>query len=715
MFTCGRDDITESVNVKTAPAKMEIMMSPKASISDITSVKLIVSGPDMENIEADLIINKELGKASGSINVPIGNDRLFRVEVKSGGFLRYVGEQKTNVQSAISVKIPVSIKPAEGVGAIGVSEQIKGKGLVLAIGDVNIFLSKSPGNVKLIQNLVKNFGTTAKLKFDLSLGSALTQENMQALGQALRDGGFQVKQDESSSYDRNSYDTIFFCLPTNNPSSSQVNALVNFVRNGGMLILVGDADENLEPLNLIGSAFGLSFDYSLINVPGGNPASLMLSNFATIPIFDGVGTIEASNARSLKVKPGSLSDMNTYNAATPGAGAITTPDEPKLFVNPSQLDLGTILDSGQVDIENNGTGSLSWNVSTDEPLPSWLKISPDSGKNSTGQKRNISVNVDRTGLNPGEYRQIVLIKSNAGEGNLLVIMSVPEPSPSISFSPSSIDFGLTDTQKTLRITNSGGRSLDWKASKQQPWLSLSSSSGSLSSGNSVNITLTVNRSGLKSGSYKDVVSLTSNGGNGDVAITMSVPEPSPSLSFSPSSIDFGVTDTQKTFNVSNIGGGTINLVISKQQSWLGVSPLNLSLSAGEAKIVTLTVNRAGIQQGTYKDVVSLTSNGGNGNVTISMTVPEPPPSLLFSPSSYDFGITDTQNTLKITNNGGGLLNWQASKQQAWLSLSSSSGSISSGNSENITLTVNRGDLKPGSYRDVISLTSNDGKGDVTVV
>ena len=713
MFTCGRDDITESVNVKTAPAKMEIMMSPKASISDITSVKLMVSGPGMENITADLIINKELGKASGSINVPIGNDRLFRVEVYSGGFLRYIGEQKTNVQSAISVNIPVGIKSAEGVGAIGISEQIKGKGLALAIGDVNIFLSKSPGNVKLIQNLVKNFGTTAKLKFDLSLGSTLTQEHKQALEQALRDGGFQVKQDESSSYDRNSYDTIFLCLPTNNPSSSQINSLVDFVRNGGMLILVGDADENLDPLNLIGNAFGLSFDYSLINVPGGNPASLMLSNFATLPIFDGVGTIEASNARSLKVKSGSLSDMNTYNAATPGASAITILDEPKLFVNPSQLDLGTILDSGQTDIENNGTGILSWNVSTETPLPSWLKISPDNGKNSSGQKRNISVNVERTGLNPGEYRQIVLIKSNAGDGNLLVIMSVPEPSPSLSFSPSSIDFGLTDAQ--LTITNKGGRSLDWKASKQQSWLSLSSSSGSLSSGNSVNITLTVNRSGLKSGTYRDVVSLTSNGGNGDVAITMLVPEPLPSLSFSPSIIDFGVTDTQKTFNVSNIGGGTINLVINKQQSWLGVSPSNLSLLGSEVKTVTLTVNRAGMKQGTYKDVVSLTSNGGNGNVTISMTVPEPLPSLLFSPSSYDFGITDTQNTLKISNNGGGILNWQASKALAWLSLSSSSGSIPSGNSEDITLKVNRGDLKPGSYRDVISITSNDGKGDVPVV
>jgi len=714
MFTCGRDDVTESVNVKTAPAKMEITMSPKASISNITSVKLTVSGPGMSNIDADLTINKELGQASGSINVPIGNDRLFRVEVSSGGFLRYVGEQKTNVQSAISIKISVGIKPAEGVGAIGVSEQIKGKGLVLAIGDYNIFLTKSPGNLKLIQNLVNNFGTTAKLKFDLSLGSALTQNNIQALDQALSGGGFQVKQDESSNSDRNSYDAIFLCLPAVNPSTSQINAFVDFVRNGGMLLLIGAADENLDPLNLIGSVFGLSFDYSLITLPGGNPTSITLINLATLPIFDGVGAIEASNARSLILKPSTLSDMNTYNAATPGTNAVTTPDKPKIFVNPSQLDLGTILDSGQVDIQNSGTGTLSWNVSTDTPLPSWLKISPVSGINTSGQSRNVSVNVDRTGLSPGEFRQNVIIKSNAGDGNLLVIMSVPEPAPSLSLSPSSIDFGLTDTQKTFKITNNGGGTLDWKASKQQSWISLSSSSGSLSSGNSDTITLTVNRSGLKTGSFNDTVSITSNGGNGNVTLSMSVPEPLPSLSFTPSSIDFGVTDTQKTFSASNIGGGTLNLAISKQQPWLTVSPSNLSLSAGEVKTVTLTVNRAGVQQGTSKDVVSLTSNGGNGSIAVSMTVPEPPSLLLFSPSSFDFGTADTQNTLKVSNNGGGILNWRASKQQTWLSLSLASGSLSSGNQDSITLTVNRTNLKPGSYKDVISLTSNGGNGEVSV-
>jgi len=713
VFTCSDNDVIEPQQAKYAPAKLEIMMLPKASISDITSVKLIVSGPDMGSIETELSINKVLGKASGLINVSIGNDRLFRVEVYVGKFLRYVGEQKVNVQQALAIKIPVGIKPAEGIGVIGVSEQINGKGLVLAFGDFNIFLSKSPGNLKLIQNLAGYLGTAPKLKFDLSLGSTLPQDKIQALEDALRGGGFQVTQDESSNYDRASFDAIFICLPLKNPSTNQVNSLMSFVRNGGMLILVGGADENLDPLNFIANNFGLNFDYALINVPGGNPASLTLSNLATLPLFDGVGAIQTSYARSLSVKSG-ISDMNTYNGATPGAGAITTPDLPKLLLNPSEVDLGTILQSGQVDVENTGTGTLSWNVSTDEPLPSWLKVTPDNGKLTSGQKRNISVDVDRYGLSPGEYRHTVVINSSAGDGRLSVIMSVPEPEPSLSVSPSSVDFGTTDTQKTVTITNNGGGTLTWQASKQQAWLSLSSTSGSVSSGKSETIILTVNRANQNPGSYRDTVSITSDGGNGSVAVTMTVPEPAPSLSVSPASIDFGTAKTEGTFTITNKGGGTLTWKASKQQAWLSLSSANGLLTSGKSEIVTLTVSRADLQPGAYKDTVSITSDGGNGNVAVAMTVPEPAPSLSVTPLSVDFGTTDTQKTVTISNNGGGTLTWKASKQQAWLTASLTSGSLTSGKSATVTLTVSRADLQPGSYKDTVSVTSDGGNGNVAV-
>ncbi|MGB9595700.1 MAG: BACON domain-containing protein, partial [Candidatus Poribacteria bacterium] len=714
LLTCGEDEPINAEKVKTAPAKLEIMMSPKVSIAEITSVKLIVTGDNMDPIETELLIDRNLGKATGSVNVPIGDNRVFQVEVYAGGFLRYFGQQQIDVRSATSVRIPVGIKPAEGIGVIAISEHIKSNGLAIAIGDADIFLLKSDGNQRFVQNLAKFMGNAPRLKIDLSRGTAFSSPILQELEATLRNAGFQIQEDESFTYDRSKYDVILFALPNRSFDLSQINAIQQFVRSGGMLLLLADSGENLEPINNLGNAFGLNFEYSVVNIAGGDPSSIILRNLATLPLFDGVFAINSSFARSIGIKPDPSGELRLYNGATPGAGAIVSADEPKLFISPTQADLGEILQTVSFDIGNVGTGTLSWNIVKDPPLPNWLSISPESGKASAGEKRNVIAKVNRSGLDPGEYRHTIQVNSNAGQGKILIIMRVPEPDPVLSFTPSSLNFGTTDTQKTLTITNNGGKTLDWQTSKGQTWLSISPSSGSLSSGQSQTITVTVNRAGLASGNYSDTISITSNGGSGSISVSMSVPEPSPSLSISPTSIDFGTINTQMTFNITNSGGGTLNWQASKQQLWLTILPTTGSLTAGKSQTVTLTINRGDLKAGTYRDVVSITTNVGSGNVNVTMTVPEPSPSLAFSPTSIDFGTTETTKTLTITNKGGGTLNWQATKTQAWLTISPTSGTLTSGNSQNVTLTVNRANLNPGSYKDTISITSNGGNGSVAI-
>ncbi len=716
LFTCGEDEVINPERIKTAPARLEIMMSPKASIAEITSVRLIVTGDDIDSpIEVYLSIDRNLGKATGSVNVPIGDNRVFQVEVYAGKSLRYIGQQKIDVRSATSVRIPVGIKPAEGIGVIAISEHTRSNGLAIAIGDVDIFLSEYAGNRRFVQNLARSLGNAPRLKIDLTRGTAFSSQILQGIETALRNGGFQVQMDESFAYDRSRYDAILFALPNKSFDISQINVIQQFVQNGGMLLLIADSGENLEPINNVANVFGLNFEYSIVSLAGGNPASVVLRNFASLPLFDEVLEINASYARSISTKPDLSSELKVYNGATPGPNAVVSSDEPKLFISPTEANLGEILQSASFDIGNAGTGTLSWNIVKDSPLPNWLSITPESGKASAGEKRNVTARVNRSGLDPGEYRYTVQVNSNAGEGKFLIIMRVPEPDPVLSFSPSSLNFGTTDTQRTLTITNSGGKTLDWQASKGQSWVNISPSIGSLASGKSQTITITINRTGLAPGNYSDTISISSNGGSGNVSVSMSVPEPSPSLSISPTSLDFGATNTQMTFNITNSGGGTLNWQASKQQLWLNILPTTGSLTAGKSQTVTLTVNRADLKEGVYRDVVSITTNVGSGNVNVSMTVPEPSPSLSFNPTSIDFGTADTTKTLTITNKGGGTLNWQVSKAQNWLTLSPTSGTLTSGNSQNITLTVVRTNINPGSYKDTVSITSNGGNGSVSII
>jgi hypothetical protein len=84
--------------------------------------------------------------------------------------------------------------------------------------------------------------------------------------------------------------------------------------------------------------------------------------------------------------------------------------------------------------------------------------------------------------------------------------------PSLSFSPTSLTFtstqgGANPPPQTLEVWNSGGGSMNWTASKNANWLTLSPTSGN-SSGEHDKIAISVNISGLSSGTYSATITLT---------------------------------------------------------------------------------------------------------------------------------------------------------------------------------------------------------------
>ncbi|MCX6007579.1 MAG: CehA/McbA family metallohydrolase, partial [Chloroflexi bacterium] len=94
--------------------------------------------------------------------------------------------------------------------------------------------------------------------------------------------------------------------------------------------------------------------------------------------------------------------------------------------------------------------------------------------------------------------------------------------------------------------------------------------------------------------------------------------------------------------------------------------------------------------------------------------PTPQPSLVVSPSEINFGATQTSLQVTVKNNGSGILNWNASKAAAWITLSKSAGSLTAGQSEQVTVTVNRSGKAPGPYQGTISFSGNGGSGSVIV-
>jgi hypothetical protein len=366
---------------------------------------------------------------------------------------------------------------------------------------------------------------------------------------------------------------------------------------------------------------------------------------------------------------------------------------PMLRVDPTSIDIGYIDVTRQLTVINVGGGTLTWGVM--ESIP-WLVVSPTSGTNTT----DVTVTVDRLGMSPGMYSGTLNVSSNGGSETILVYITVPPQAPILDVSPGALTFNDGQTDRSLIVSNDGIGDLTWSIASDQSWLSVNPVGGV----NSTTVTVHVDRTGLADGTYYGNLSVTSNGGDATVAVTLIVAAPEPILSVSPGSLSFGPYQTEKNITVSNVGTGDLIWTVSGNQSWLSASPF----SGTNYALVAVNVDRTGLAPGDYSGALTVTSNGGTATVPVTMTVPDTSPHLVVSPGSFSFGKYLTNLTLDVANAGIDDLIWSITSNQTWLSVNPVSGV----NDTAVDVHVDRTGLAPGTYFANLFVTSNGG--DATV-
>jgi len=282
-------------------------------------------------------------------------------------------------------------------------------------------------------------------------------------------------------------------------------------------------------------------------------------------------------------------------------------------------------------------------------------------------------------------------------------------SPSLAITPQNLDFSTDQTQLKFSITNGGTGTINYSVSDNKSWITISSTSGSVTS-ETDEITVTVNRSSLSPGDYSGTITVSSNAGNIDINVTMTIPS-NPALAVSPQNLEFGSDKNSLKFNISNSGTGSISYTISDNKSWIGVSSTNGSVST-ETDEITVTVNRTNLSAGDYSGTVTVSSNAGNIEIAVTMTVPSNP-TLAISPQSLEFGSDKNSLQFNISNSGTGSINYTISDNKSWISISSGNGNVSTETDE-ITVTVSRTSLSAGDYDGKVIVNSNVGDFEIDV-
>lgn len=432
----------------------------------------------------------------------------------------------------------------------------------------------------------------------------------------------------------------------------------------------------------------------------------------------------------------------TLEVIPPGALAVT----PGTALAASGLTGGPFTPSSQVyTLTNTGGAAISWTAAKTQ---SWVTLSSAGGTLAAGASATVTVSINSgaNSLAAGSYSDTVTFTNTTnGGGNTTraVNLSVIAPggmlvTPGGGLTSSGLVGGpFSPSSQQYTLTNTGGAAINWTATKTRTWVTLSAASGTIAAGGSAVVTVSINAQAntLAAGSYSDTVTFTNttNGaGNTTRAVSLTVNAPA-ALSVSPAG---GLTSTglvggpfspsSRVYTLTNSGGVSMNWTAAKTQSWVSLSSSGGTLAAGASTNVTVSINSGAnsLAAGGYSDTVTFTNTtngGGNTTRAVSLTVTAPaalsvsgtdlaasgPPGGPFSPAS---------TTYTLSNSGGVSLNWTAGGNQAWLTVSPTSGTLAAGASTTVTASINSNAnaLAAGIYGASVSFTNaTNGAGNAT--
>lgn len=320
---------------------------------------------------------------------------------------------------------------------------------------------------------------------------------------------------------------------------------------------------------------------------------------------------------------------------------------------------------------------------------------------------------------------------------LQIVGSGPTPPSHLLVGAASLDMGADfqggNTIQHITLNNSGGGSISWAASSNEPWLLISPSAGIFSE--SQTIAVAVERANLKPKDYSGTITFSSNVGSAEqVQVHMTV-RPLPAnvgavLQVTPAVLAFTTVDGGSNPNgqmlmVNNPGSQPLSwsiasntpLLLAGQSllfdelgsntNWLSTDQNSGTIAPHGTSYIQVSVNSQTLLPGVYTDV--LVFSGPQGvynspqNVSVSLTV-QPQCGLTLSTGSISFTAVSGQSnpsnrSLSVSTNSScaGVINWKAVSAASWLTVTPAGGQLKPAVSAVTSVGVNVTGLKPGTY------------------
>lgn len=316
-------------------------------------------------------------------------------------------------------------------------------------------------------------------------------------------------------------------------------------------------------------------------------------------------------------------------------------------------------------------------------------------------------------------KQITVVAGQPASGDMLLTMEQKEAD--ILINPASLNFGTTQDELSVTLTNQGNAATDWSLELgDNPWLSASLLSGIIAAGKTQSIIFSVDRNKLSETKNVKII-LSAFGNSYAISVSCAPLNAKSNMNVSPTELIFGEGETEKAITIKNTGNTVLNWgVFGITEACLSVSAEEGSIEAEGSKSIKVMLDRSKL----VADLnTSFIISDGIKEQSITVKSSEAVAQMVVSPLALDFGEENTKKTFTISNTGTSELTWNiAVPDGTGLRVSETSGVTAPKSSTQITVTLDRNimpekldvslEISNGSRKETVAVTAIKGS-DVT--
>ena len=260
----------------------------------------------------------------------------------------------------------------------------------------------------------------------------------------------------------------------------------------------------------------------------------------------------------------------------------------------------------------------------------------------------------------------------------------------LEITPTSLNFGTTQNQLSVTITNRGTEETAWSLDLGVcKWLSANPVSGRIGAGKTQAIIFSVDRSLLQK-DETTVVTLSAFGNSYPMNVSCAIVQNKGVMNVSPTVLSFGEDANEMNFTIKNLGNANLNWYTQGlSASCLSLSESNGTLSTGASKVVKVLLNRNLMSEDLSTSFI-VSDGNTDQEILVMATKKVLHPIMNVSPTVLSFGEDANEMNFTIKNLGNANLNWYTQGLSAsCLSLSESNGTLSTGASKVVKVLLNR--------------------------